>query len=224
MAKLPRVFQKIFSWEAPLGQVGQFGSFSEGAPLKTKDPTAIQGLANWVSGWYSAVRGAYSPTIQDMNGVFLVLSYQLAYLMQQGIAEWNDETEYHLGSMVNLYGVIYVSLANTNTDNPLSDTTKWKIYGKGVRTVTATGAITTNDDIIRCDGAADVTLTLPEISTSINKTFTIKNVGDFVLDLKGNGAELIDGVNKTSDLDINPLAMKYGSISVFNNGTTWDIL
>ncbi|PNA42272.1 hypothetical protein, partial [Pseudomonas sp. MPR-AND1A] len=85
MAKLSRVTQKIFGSSAGANQIGKFGSYAAGSPVISSDPTVIQSLSNWLTGWFGAVVGGNSPAIEDMNAVCFVYAYQLAYLMQQGI-------------------------------------------------------------------------------------------------------------------------------------------
>lgn len=128
MAKLTRILQNIFASTASAGQIGEFGSLAAGTPTTTVDPAVAQSLNNWKGGWFDAILGGNSPAIEDMNAVHFVTTYQLAYLFQAGIAEWQIATVYYTGSLVNSAGVVYVSLADDNTGNLVSDTTKWKIY------------------------------------------------------------------------------------------------
>lgn len=128
MAKLDRVAQSIFAILSGVSDVEQFGSFANGGANFTKDPAVIQALAKWKSGWQSAIVGGANPNIEDMNAVLLVLSYQLAYLFQQGIPEWNVDTTYFIGSFVTVNGTVYLSLTNDNLGNLVTDPTNWKNY------------------------------------------------------------------------------------------------
>jgi len=216
MAKITRVFQKIFGGEAPLSQVGQFGSFSNNAPMKSKDPSVIQALANWTTGWYSAIRGAYSPTIQDMNGVLLVLSYQLAYILQQGVAEWDEDTTYYKNSMVNYAGTIYISLTDDNTGNPVGSPAYWGQYGNNVKTITGVSdyEVLLSDNIIRVDGVPTVFLPLiAEVPTG--KSIRIKNLTEFPVAIYAG--ELMDGVNEVV------ATLENQSLEFISNGVDWDI-
>jgi alpha-tubulin suppressor-like RCC1 family protein len=125
MAKLSRITQKIFGSGAGANQVGQFGSYAAGSPVISSDPSVIQSLSNWLTGWFGAVVGGNSPAIEDMNGLHFVLTYQLAYLMQAGIPEYDTGTTYYTGSLCMSGGNIYRSLADNNTGNALSNSNFW---------------------------------------------------------------------------------------------------
>src|SRR4051812_23225421 len=118
MAKLPRKNMKVFGSTAGFHQLGIFGSLAAGSIAFTTDPEAIQSLSNYDDGWYQAVVGNKSPALQDWNSLFYLDSYQLAYLFQAGVAEWNTDTTYFIGSIVN-DGVnnLYVSLTDNNSGN-----------------------------------------------------------------------------------------------------------
>lgn len=128
-AKLTKIAQKIFGSEAGLDQIGVFGSYFAADPTFTTDPEEVMSLSNWLTGWYAAVIGGNAPTIQDMNGAMFAMTYQLGYLMQEGVAEWDAETEYFEGSFVNATGVLYISRSDNNVNHAVSDTTWWTPYG-----------------------------------------------------------------------------------------------
>lgn len=126
MAALTKIAQNIFGVDAGTDEISKFGSLAAGSEAFTTDPAQAQSLSNWLDGWYSAVIGGNAPTIQDMNSVFFVITYQLAYLVQRGVAEWDAVTTYYTGSIVNVAGVLYVSLQDTNTNHATTDSTWWK--------------------------------------------------------------------------------------------------
>lgn len=125
MAKIDRIFQKIFGIDSGVNQVGQFGSRAAGTPIYTTNPETIQALQNFEDGWYSAVLGNNSPAIQDMNAICYLYAYQLAYLFQAGIPEWDDETVYYIGSYCQKSGVIYRSLIDDNTNFDPDSSVNW---------------------------------------------------------------------------------------------------
>lgn len=132
MAKLTRKLMKLFGSTAGTNAIAKFGSLAAGSATRytgaTADPDNIQALGNWLTGWYGAVLGGNSPAIEDMNGAMFVFAYQLAYLMQTGVPEWNSGTTYYIGSLVNNgSGVLYRSLTDTNLNNVLTDTTNWAL-------------------------------------------------------------------------------------------------
>lgn len=127
MAKIARATMKIFGSSAGANQIAQFGSLNAGSPTFTTNVTTIQALSNYLVGWYNAVIGGNSPAIEDMNALFYLYAYQLAYLFQTGIAEWDSGTTYYTGSLVNDgLGNIYTSLLDTNLNNALTNTTYWR--------------------------------------------------------------------------------------------------
>lgn len=130
MSKVLRKTQKIFGSTAGFQQIAQFGSLAAAAPVYTTDPDVIQALSNYLQGWFAAAIGANSPAIEDMNAVLYLYAYQLAYLMQEGIAEYDTATTYYTGSLINDgAGNIYISLIDNNVGNALTDFTKWGFYG-----------------------------------------------------------------------------------------------
>jgi hypothetical protein len=163
-AKLLKKQQKVFGSTAGLNQISKYGSLAAGLPVFTTDPDVIQALSNYLDGWFSAVVGSNSPTIEDMNALCFLFARQLAYIMQEGVAEWDNATEYFIGSIVNDgSGNLYTSLIDNNINNVVTDTTKWKLNGinKAVATKTATYQMLSGDKLIKGDatgGAFNVTL------------------------------------------------------------------
>lgn len=121
MAKIVRKTQKIFASSAGVNQIAQYGSLAAAAPAFTTDPAVIQSLANYLGGWFSAVIGSNSPAIEDMNAIQYLYAYQLAYLMQEGIAEWDAGTTYYIGSIVSDgIGLTYISKIDNNLNSPIT--------------------------------------------------------------------------------------------------------
>lgn len=131
MAKIVRKVQKIFGSTSGANQVAQFGSLANSTPNFTLDPTVIQALSQYLNGWFDAVIGGNSPAIEDMNALCYLFAYQLAYLMQEGVAEWDATTTYYVGSIVSDgNGYLFISTANTNLNQPLATSTnKWLPLG-----------------------------------------------------------------------------------------------
>lgn len=136
MAKIARKTMQIFGSAAGVGQIAQFGSLAASAPVFTTDPNVIQALANYLGGWFSGVEGANSPAIEDMNALCYLYAYQLAYLYQEGIPEWDTATTYFIGSVAqDGSGNAYSSLTNTNLGNALTNASFWKPFGGGINLV-----------------------------------------------------------------------------------------
>lgn len=132
MARFTRYTQIPFGTGANANQMAQFGSLAASAPMRfsgtTITPAIVQQLTNYINGWFFAVIGQNSPTIEDLNALCYLFGYQLAYLMQVGVAEWDSGTTYYIGDLASDgNGTLYVSLSDTNLNHPLSDSTKWTI-------------------------------------------------------------------------------------------------
>lgn len=226
MAKLPRVFQKLFggSAAAAAGGIGQFGSLAAGTPTFSIDPSVVQSLANWLGGWNSAVVGENSPALEDMNAVCFVLCYQLCYMMQQGIAEWDSQTTYFTGSLVTSGIKTYRSLTDNNLNNAVTSHTNWVcILGKGTRTVTtATDTASPDDGLILLDASAvSITATLPAVANSIGATVKYKVIGltpTTSVTIQGNGVELIDFSNTQSIVTLGD------TLELYCDGIKWYII
>lgn len=77
-------------------------------------------------GW-GIVGPSDQPTLQDFNAMGFTLGQIHAYLHQMGVAEYNATQEYHLGSIANVAGVLYVSLVDDNVGNaPASSPAQWR--------------------------------------------------------------------------------------------------
>lgn len=127
---LARVSQKLFGSTGPVGDFGAFGSkaANPSSPIFTQDPTVIQSLPEFGLGWASAIIGNYDPPLEDMNGLFLLLTRQLAYIFEKGIPEYDPLINYFVGSLVQISGQIYNSVINSNLGNsPSTDNgTNWQ--------------------------------------------------------------------------------------------------
>ena len=101
-----------------------------GNPKNTQDVATIQSLSAYSEGWGKGVISSRNyPPIEEVNGVLKTISYQTCYLLQEGIPEYDSNTEYSNTSIVkSISGTrlnCYVSLQNNNIGHPLSDTTYW---------------------------------------------------------------------------------------------------
>lgn len=126
MPALPRKTQQIFgSGLTPAGNVAIWGSLQAGTPAFSDDPDQIQS-ANFLQGLNGAVVGNRSPAMEDLNGLFLLVTKQLAYLFQSGLPEWDPGTAYFVDGFCRKAGVVYISIIDDNLNNdPASDTNSW---------------------------------------------------------------------------------------------------
>lgn len=139
MTKIVRKTQKIFGSTSGFEEISQYGSLANGTPNFTLDPAVIQALTQFTNGWFSGVIGANSPAEEDMNALFYLVCYQLAYIMQEGIAEWDSGTTYFIGSIVNDgSGILYVSLSDNNLNNAVTTSSWRQVVGYTKNAYTAT--------------------------------------------------------------------------------------
>ena len=129
---LQRKNQKIFGINASNNQITAFGSkATTGNPVYTNDIEEIQTTA-YENGWYGATVQGNAPTITDTNAINYETSYQVAYLMQKGIAEWDSKTTYYKGDICLLKDeqkipyVIYSQIDSNKNYNPASNPDKWR--------------------------------------------------------------------------------------------------
>lgn len=152
MSKIDRKTQLIFGGNS--SQNGQFGSANAGTFILNNDPDVIQGLPAWGSGWNSAtISGEKLPALEEVQGIHYVETRQIAYLFQEGIPEYDLDTEYHENSIVKESGTVklYKSLTDNNEGNPLSDSLNWSMVVdldsiSAKNNYTATTNPTVNDD------------------------------------------------------------------------------
>ena len=135
MAKITRAVMKIFGQNASTNQRAVFGSLAAASPAFTTSPVTIQSLSNYLDGWFGAVVGGNSPAIEDMNSLCYLFAYQLAYVMQQGVPEWDATTTYYTGSLVNSGGQLYKSLQDDNLNHAITDGSWWSSSDNQITTV-----------------------------------------------------------------------------------------
>lgn len=172
--------------------MAEFGSFANGTPAtysgSTITPAIVQGLSNYGSGWFSAIVGANSPCIEDWNALCYLFAYQLSYIMQLGVAEWDSGTTYYVGSIVqDGNGNLFVSLTNTNLNNALTSAANWRPFAQGTNLVAINPAtqspytMSSADDgrvflVNSANGAMTFDLPNPA-SMPIGFSFSIKDAG-----------------------------------------------
>lgn len=154
MTKLPRVTAKIFASDAAPNDIGQFGSALTGTKVSTGDIAEIQSLAAYKTGWRAAVISKRNyPTLQEMNGVQKTFSQQIAYNLQEGIAEYDPNTTYYKGSIVKALNseeipVLYYSLIDENVGNAL-DSENWAVLSVGGGGGTGSAGLNLFDTVLK---------------------------------------------------------------------------
>lgn len=209
---ITRQFLKLFGGSGDSANFGQFGSKTAGAPIHTKDLATIQALDAWINGWQDAVVNASkAPFLEDMNSLFYALCYQSAYLLQEGIPEWNASTTYFVGSLVRKPGTNYVyqskiddnlnqALPVGNVGYPVSDTNWSYVQKDGVTgTIVPYGGPPSGgiipDGWLMCDGSLVSRTTYGALFQAISTTWGIgDNVTTFQLpDFRGRSLFGADG-------------------------------
>lgn len=223
MAKILRKNMKVFGSNAGAFELGEFGSLAAGTPTYTNDPETIQSLSNYLDGWFAAVLGGNSPAIQDMNALCFLFAYQLSYILQTGVGEWNSLTTYYIGSVVNDgFGVLYVSRTDNNLNNALTSAANWELRDRKVRTVTASTTIVATDGVVRFNATGGaITQAIPSAASSpVGMQFSAKNVSTDGSQVTLTSADGMDGQSSLI-LNSDPVL---DSVTLSNAGTTWDII
>ena len=228
MSKITRQTQKIFGSSAGLNQIGKFGSFAAGSPaypVSAPYIAEIQSLSNYLTGWFGAILGANSPAIEDMNAVCYLFAYQLAYIMQAGISEWDTNTTYYIGSVVSDgAGRFYRSIQDANLGNAVTNVSYWAnmnsgniVSAAGPTAYTMTGADTGKTFFITTSSAA-ITFNLP--APVLNYEFKFVDISGNCsinnITLHRNASESIQGVASDYALQSNG-----GSWKLVSDGANW---
>ena len=130
MERIERSTQKVFAGESGTESIAVFGSMKTGNPIYTDNIEDLQS-SDYEQGWEEGIVANEAPFLEEMNGVQYVLSKQIAYGFQEGMAEYDAGTTYYIGSWckgIDETGrrAIYESLTDNNLGNPLTDSSKWE--------------------------------------------------------------------------------------------------
>lgn len=222
MAKILRATQKQFGSLATSNELAKFGSLAAGTPVRydasTVTPALIQSLSNFLTGWFGAVIGGNSPAIEDMNSLCYLFAYQLGYILQQGIAEWDSGTTYFIGSKVTSGGMTYTSLTDTNLNNAVTDTANWVPPNGSVQTKAATYTALNSDSLIKV--SATHTETLPTSPLVGQRISYVKTDSSATTVTFASGATTISGAATTTLT----LTQQYSFYTFQFDGTNWFIV
>lgn len=188
MTTLTRIYAKLFGSDASLNEIGVFGSAKALNPQRSKNITEIQSLPAYTEGWGSAVVSSDNfPPMEEVTGVLNTLSYQICYLLQEGIPVYNSETEYSKTSIVKVVNVnqvdFYLSQADGNQGRSLSDTDWWRkadivsTREVGVPQITLNPNLILPDNCVWLEGQPD-DLTNPDYPNLFNIYGTSYNTDD----------------------------------------------
>lgn len=170
---LSRILQKIFGKNAESTDMGIVGSKASNNPQTSKDIAEIQSLSAWESGMRNIVSTTNAPYLQDHNSLFYVITTQLAYLFQAGIAEWESQTEYFADiSYVSYGGEIYKAIANSTNQTP-PNTSYWECvsnFSVVTKTYSSTIALDNNKiNVVTLGGNVTFSLPTPTNTTMLNQ-------------------------------------------------------
>lgn len=133
MARYPRITGKVFGRTASASgddpQIGEFGSALTGQYNGTGDVSVIQGNSAWDNGFISCVTPTNQyPPLPEMTGFGKVLSQQICYLLQQGVAEYDSGTEYYTGNWCSYNGNLYIAKSDGFSNKLPTNTTYWNKF------------------------------------------------------------------------------------------------
>ena len=232
--KITRATQKLFGTSDTGSDFAQFGAFAAGKPTyiytgAAITPALVQALSNFATGLKGAVVGNNSPMLEDLNGLFYLFAYQLAYLMEMGVPEVDGGTTYFAGSIVNSSGVLY-RCVNDNSGAgiqtgtyPVTNSTYWSTVGGGgnFQNKSANYQMLVSDSTCAINGGYNATL--PDATTCNNSKFTVINGdGNSGNGIKTLSSQTINGVNCTSTAY--NLAQQYQFIEVQSDGSNYWII
>ena len=152
MAKIERKTQKIFCADAETTELAVFGTMknivNNEQPVYSNDVETLQSNAAFLLGFQSAVVSGFAPFLEELNGVLYVITTQLAYLLTNGIPEYDENTTYFIGDMVKIIDnnipIIKYSVIDNNIGNSTSDTNYWADSSFGGGTARNIGEIVTS--------------------------------------------------------------------------------
>lgn len=126
---LTRQTQKVFGSNANANQLAVFGTMKTGTPVYSTNLATLQST-DYTKGWSEAILNDKAPYMEEMNAVQYGLSYQIAYMLQEGAFAYDANTTYSSTSIVKAFEngkmYFYHSLVDNNTGHALSDSVYWE--------------------------------------------------------------------------------------------------
>ena len=162
MTKYTRVTQKVFASQAGANEITACSI--PGSEVYTSDISQIMGGPGYEAGVYPTLYNNFCPMSCNENAIHKVASEQLAYIFQNGIAEWDAGTEYYQGAICKVIDsngdpILYKSLTNNNTNNdPTLDPVNWELLFSGLAdkdlsNITATAITNLANDFAKKNGS-----------------------------------------------------------------------
>lgn len=188
MTKYTRLTGKVFGSSATASgddpEIGQFGSALTGEYRGTTDVATIQNLPAWQKGFIGCVTpNTQFPPLPEMTGFGKVLSQQICYLLQQGVAEWDSGTTYYENNWCAYNGSLYISKSDENINNLPTNVTYWdKFTGGSSRNLGeyVTSSLPLNDPTLHlADGSLLSGSNYPELISYIASIYSSSISTDF---------------------------------------------
>ena len=227
MTKYSRITGKVFgaTADATLAdpEIGQFGSALAGEYTGTADVATIQAKSAWDKGFIGCVTPSTQfPPLPEMTGFGKVLSQQICYLLQQGIAEYDSGTTYYIGNWVSYNSSLYVAKSDGFSNQLPTNTTYWdKFTGGSSRNYGeyVTSSLPLTDDTLHLANGALLTQTdYPEFYSYVANLYNSLPSPEFqpaTQKLTGSGWSKIAYGNGLY------VAVKSGVSAVSSDGSTW---
>lgn len=227
MAQLLRALQKVFGSTGGTGEFGKIGSKTAGAPATTKDIETMQSLSEYDQGMNAIVSDQGTsklPYLEDINSLFFLTTSQLAYLMQAGVAEWDDSTEYYLDISIVLHdGILWKDKFGTpGTPNlnyePTTNPDKWQPIASREKIVALTDGANIATDLSKGTVFAVTKAVNGTLDNPTNKVLGQSYLWEITQDPTGGrtlafGTDFVFQDNKNEiDLAANAVTMIHGTV------------
>ena len=215
--KIPRVTSKIFASNAAEGDIGQFGSALTGTKVNTDDISVIQGLPAYEKGWRGAVVSNRNyPTLEEMNGLQKTFSQQIAYILQNGMPEWDAGTTYFTDQFCRVGSKFYVSLQDNNLgNNPATTTGFWQVWNPGQGTYA-------NTDLSNLSATGQAVIDSKLSDTQVSNCILSLTEGSITPQSYNNVSFVNHGTTDTSGVLSNFSASNFAILAkTMSNATAW---
>ncbi|TDE17726.1 gp53-like domain-containing protein [Dyadobacter psychrotolerans] len=147
MPRITRKTQKVFASGA--ANNGVIGSAADGTKVLSTDLVTLQAKAAYLTGLNAiTISGQRLPPLEEIQALHYIETSQIAYVLQEGIPEYDTGTTYYQKSIVKAPGTtqLYSSLTDNNTGNALptfgTNNTNWQSltdFGTGAQSLTTNG-------------------------------------------------------------------------------------
>lgn len=218
-AKLDRATFQVFGSSGATANFGKFGSATAGSPVTTRSIATIQSLSAWSIGWAAAVTsGNRAPYLEDLNSFCYVIAYELGYLFQEGIPEYDSGTTYNTYSIVKKVGSyqVYGSVVNNNTGQPLTGGL-WTLLGD-LSHLSSVATMRSINGIIACNGSG--TFSTVTIGSQVPSPTGTGASGTWGISITGNAGTANSAVTSAA-LTHSLIALAITPQTIATNGTSW---